>query len=845
MNPLLAPWTGPFGGVPPFGRFDLSDLEPALDRAMAEKLAAIEAIAHRTSAPTFDDTLGALERAGAVLDRVLAIYGVYTSTLSDARIQAIERATAPKLVALEDRIMQNARLFARVEAVHEGADRLALTPEQRRLAWVVHRGFVRSGARLDGAAKARLFDLNQRLATHHTTFRQNLLAEENEQFVLLERDGDLAGLPASLRVAAAEAAAARGREGRWAIVNTRSSVDPFLTHSTRRDLREKVWRMFTSRGEHGDARDNRALVTEILRLRAERATLLGYPTHAHLALEDSMAGTPERALALVEATWKPAVARVREEVADMQALADAEEGRGAIAIAPWDYRHYAERVRSAGDAVDAGDVTPYLQLEALREGMFWVAGELFGLRFAAIGDGSVPTARADIRVFQVSDAEGRAMGLWYFDPYARAGKSSGAWMSEYRAQSRFDGRVMPIVSNNANFVAAAPGEAVLVSWDDARTLFHEFGHALHGLCSDVAYPSLAGTAVARDYVEFPSQLLERWLPLPKVLERFARHHRTGEPLPAGLAQKLGRSERHAQGFATVEYLASALVDLRMHLTPERVTDPDRFERETLAAAGMPAEIAMRHRPPHFAHVFAGDGYAAAYYSYLWAETLSADGFEAFLEGDGPFDAAVAGRLRDAVFRVGNTVDPAAGYRAFRGRDPTLAALMRQRGFPVPAATGAAEKASADEGSVRYHGSCLCRGVAYEVTGELGDFGYCHCTSCRKASGTAHAANAPVDRVAFRFVRGDELLREFESSPGKFRAFCSRCGSPLYAYLAATPGVLRLRLGSLDTPFTKQPRAHTFVSDKAPWDPIGDGIPEFPGWAPKAVLHQRGSRQGDR
>ncbi|HNZ96741.1 MAG TPA: M3 family metallopeptidase, partial [Thermoanaerobaculia bacterium] len=424
-----------------------------------------------------------------------------------------------------------------------------------------------------------------------------------------------------------------------------------------------------------------------LALRAERAKLLGYATHAHWRLEDTMAKTPERAMALLEAVWTPAVARAHEEIADMQAVADA-EGAG-IRIEPWDYRFYAEKVRKAKYDIDENLVKPYLQLEQLREGMFQVATDVFGLRFAPVA--GLPVVHPDVRVWEVTDAaSGRHVGLWYWDPYARTGKQSGAWMSEYRSQHRFDGEVTPIVSNNSNFVKGTPGAPVLISWDDATTLFHEFGHALHGLSSNVAYPSLAGTEVALDFVEFPSQILEHWLPVPEILQRYARHYETGEPIPAALVARLERAANFNQGFQTVEYLASAIVDMKLHLAGAAKIDPDAFERETLAAIGMPREIVMRHRTPQFGHIFSGDGYSAGYYSYLWADTLTADAWEAFTAGAGPWDKQVAKRLREHVFSVGNTVDPAETYRAFRGRDAGIEALMRKRGFPVPTAPTAAK-----------------------------------------------------------------------------------------------------------------------------------------------------------
>jgi len=687
VNPLLEPWSGPWGGVPPFGRFKPADLKPALEAAMAENLGEIDRIAADPVSPTFENTIAAMERTGHALDRVTAVYGVYTSTMNDDEVQAIEREMSPKLAEFSDKIFQNGKLFARIQAVYAARGQLQLTPEQQRLLWLDYTTFVRAGAKLDGPAKAKLAEMNQQLAGLYTKFSQNVLAEEGTEMVVLEKEADLAGLPEAVRDGAAAAAAARGKGGQWAVINTRSSVDPFLTYSTRRDLREKVWRMFIMRGDNGDEHDNNQTIVRILKLRAERARLLGYPTHAHWRLEDSMAKTPERAVALMEAVWKPAVARVHEEVADMQAIADRE--KAGIRIAPWDYRFYAEKVRKAKYDLDQNDVKPYLQMEKLREGMFWVAGELFGLRFAPVAQGTVPVYHPDVRVWEVTDAQGKHVGLWYFDPYARPGKSSGAWMNEYRRQSRLEGEVPVIVSNNANFVKGKPGEPILISWDDARTIFHEFGHALHGLNSNVTYPSLAGTAVARDYVEFPSQLLEQWLETRPVLDRFALHYQTAKPIPAELAQKIERSKTFNQGFATVEYLASALVDMNLHLASDTPIDPRKFEKETLAALGMPSELVMRHRTPHFGHVFSGDGYSAGYYSYLWSDTLSADAWEAFLEHGGPYDKVVAKRLRDNVFSAGNTVDPADGYRAFRGHDPGIAALMRKRGFPAPASPSAA------------------------------------------------------------------------------------------------------------------------------------------------------------
>jgi peptidyl-dipeptidase Dcp len=680
QNPLLAPWTGPYGGVPAFDKVKVEHFRPALEAAMAEQLAEVDKIASDPAPPTFENTLAALERSGRTLDRVATIFGVYSGTMSTPDFQKVEEEMAPKLAAFSDQITQNEKLFKRIAAVYEARDAAGLTAEQKRLAWLDYTNFVRAGAKLDPAAKKRLSEINQRLASLYTKFSQNLLADEADYVLFLDKEPDLAGLPDSLRSAAAAAAEQRGQKGKWAVLNTRSSMEPFLTYSDRRDLREKVWRTFYSRGDHGDAHDNNAIITEILKLRAERAKLLGYQTHAHWRLENSMAGTPERAMELMEAVWKPAVARVREEVADMQAVADKEGAK--IKIEPWDYRYYAEKVRKAKYDLDQNEVKPYLQLEKLREGMFWVAGQLFGFTFTPVE--GVPVYNPDMRVFRVTDPSGKLVGLWYFDPYARPGKQSGAWMNAYRNQESFERPITTIVSNNTNFVKGRPGEPILISWDDATALFHEFGHALHGLNSNVRYPSLSGTSVARDYVEFPSQLLEHWLSTPEVLNRFALHYQTGQPIPAALVQKIEKASTFNQGFATVEYLASALVDMKLHLAGDQTIDPDVFERDTLKALGMPSEIVMRHRTPQFGHVFSGDGYSAGYYSYLWSDTLSADAWEAFTEAAGPYDKAVAKRLHDDVFAAGNTVDPAEAYRAFRGRDPGIAALMRKRGFPVPA-----------------------------------------------------------------------------------------------------------------------------------------------------------------
>jgi peptidyl-dipeptidase Dcp len=668
----------------------VEQFKPALEAAMNLKRTEIATIAGTSSPPTFENTIAALEAAGRTFDDVSILYNVWSTTMSGPDFQAVEREMEPKLAAFDDEIIQNTALFARIAAVYDSPEKGKLSPEQQRLAWRYYTRFVRAGAKLDPASKKKLSDINQRLASLFTSFSQNVLADEEKYVVMLESEADVAGLPDSVKKGAAAAAESRGAKGKWAITNTRSSVDPFLTYASRDDLREKVWKNFVNRGDNGDAHDNNKIISEVLKLRAERATLLGYATHAHWRLEDSMAKTPERAMALMEKVWGPAVARVREEVADMQAVANKEGLKRKIA--PWDYRYYAEKVRKAKYDLDQNDVKPYLQLEKLREAMFWVAGELLNFTFSPVTD--VETCHPDVRVWEVKDkTNGKHVGLWYFDPYARTGKRSGAWMNQYRNQQRFKEEITTIVSNNSNFVKGKPGEPVLISWDDARTLFHEFGHALHGLSSNVTYPSLSGTNVARDYVEFPSQLLENWAKTPEVLNRFALHVETGKPIPKELVAKIEKAATFNQGFTTVEYLASALVDMKLHLAGGKDIDPDAFERETLASLGMPSEIVMRHRTPQFTHVFAGDGYSAGYYSYLWSDTLSSDAYEAFTEAGGPYDRAVAEKLRKNVFSAGDTVDPADGYRAFRGKDPGTEALMRKRGFAKKGAPAAAKKAA--------------------------------------------------------------------------------------------------------------------------------------------------------
>jgi len=688
-NPLLDKWTGPFGGVPPFDKVKVADFKPALEEAMSRNLAEVNAIASNTQPPTFDNTIAALERAGSDLDRVSTIYFIWGGNMSSPDYQTVQREMAPKLAAFGDQITQNEALFKRIEAVYNSPEKARLSAEQQRLVWVYYTNFVRSGAKLNKDQKARLSEINQQLAGLFTKFGQNLLAEENGQWVELQDDADLAGLSQSIRDSAAAAAASKKVANvKGIVLNTRSSVDPFLTYSDRRDLREKVWKMFINRGDNANQYDNNSTISEILKLRAERAKLLGYPTHAHWRLENAMAKTPERTMELMETVWPAAVGRVKEEVADMQAFADKQGAK--ITIEPWDYRYYMEKVRKEKYDLDQNEVKAYLQLDKIRDAMFFVAGELFNFKFSPVTN--VPVFHPDVTVWEIKNkSNGKHVGLWYFDPYARDGKRSGAWMNAYRSQERMDREITTIVSNNSNFVKGKPGEPVLISWDDATTMFHEFGHALHGLSSNVTYPSLSGTSVARDYVEFPSQLLEHWLSTPQVLQKYAVHYQTGKPIPQSLVDKIERAATFNQGFATTEYLSSAFIDMKLHLAGDRPIDPDKFEKETLASLGMPDELVMRHRTPQFAHAFGSDGYSAGYYSYLWSDVITADAFGAFVEGKGPYDKSVGERLVKYIFSVGNTMDPAEAYRKFRGRDPQVEALMKKRGFPTKADTAKSSK----------------------------------------------------------------------------------------------------------------------------------------------------------
>ena len=679
-NVLLAEWSGRYGGVPAFDKMNLIALKPALEGGMAMQLDEVDAIASNKTPPTFENTILAMERAGRDLDRVFTYWGIWSSNLSTPEFREIQREMAPRLSEFRSKITQNEALFLRIKAVYEGEEMASLRPDQQRLVSLAYEGFARNGATLSGEAKERYAAINQRLAEIHTQFGNNVLADEEGYIHYLTED-QLGGLPDSFVQAAAATAVRNGRDGEYAVTNTRSSMDPFLTFSNERGLREKVWRTYYQRGDNDDEHDNNAIIAEILQLRHERVQLLGYEDYALWRLEDRMAKSPKRALELMEAVWPAATARVEEEVADMQAIADA-DGAG-ITIAPWDYRYYAEKVRKAKYDLDSDEVKQYLQLDKLREAMFFVAGELFHFDFTPVPEGSVPVFHKDVTVWEVTDkTSGEHIGVWYLDPYARPGKRSGAWATTYRSHETFDGKKTVLGSNNSNFIKGAAGEPVLVSWSDAETLFHEFGHALHYFSSTVEYPGLNGGV--RDYTEFQSQLLEHWLVTDAVIEGYLVHHETGASIPEELVAKIKKASTFNQGFETTEYLASALMDMKYHTTDPTGIDPDAFEREALSELSMPSEIVMRHRSPHFGHIFSSEGYSAGYYGYLWADVLTSDAAEAFQEAPGGFyDKDLAKKLVDHLFAVRNAVDPDDAYRAFRGRDARIDALMRDRGFPVP------------------------------------------------------------------------------------------------------------------------------------------------------------------
>jgi len=683
-NPLLAEWGGPFG-VAAFGRIKPEHFRSAFARAFAAHAAEVAAIAGNADAPTFANTIDVLESSGAMLTRAVDLFHLLAGAHTNDAILAIERELAPLKAKHWDRILMDEALFGRIDTLYRTRERLALSAEQRRVLERYHLKFTRAGAALDAAAKARLADINERLATLGTTFSQNVLADEQSYALVLDGEDDRVVLPDCVRAAARAAAAERGLAGKHAVTTSRSSVEPFLQFSARRDLREKVFRAWIARGDGGGATDNKAIIAEMVALRAERARLLGYATFAHYRLDDTMAKTPQAVRALLERIWAPGRRRALADRDDLQALVQA-EGKN-FALAPWDWRYYAEKLRKARCDIDEAAIKPYLKLERIIEAAFYTANRLFGLTFER-RDG-VPVWHDDVRVWEVRDAAGRHRGLFFGDYFARTSKHSGAWMTTLRDQEKLRGDIHPLVVNVMNFSKAGEGEPTLLSFDDAKTLFHEFGHALHALLSDVTYPMIAGTSVLLDWSELPSQLFEHWLERPEILRRFALHYRTGEPMPEDLLRRLVAARTFNQGQTTVEYVASALIDLDLHLRPAtggaEAFGIDGFEQAALARIGMPAEIVMRHRPTHFQHVFAGAGYASAYYSYLWSEVLDADAFAAFEETGDVFDAGIANKLHDHVYAAGGARDPAELYTAFRGRLPTPDGLLKRRGLSEDAA----------------------------------------------------------------------------------------------------------------------------------------------------------------
>lgn len=666
---LLQEWTGPFGGVPPWDRVTAPKLRAALLEGIELQRAEIAAIADNPAAPTFANTAVAMQMAGEPLDRAGALFGVMTSNIGSDDYQAVDTELSPLLSAAGDEITFNEKLFQRIKHVADRADEMGLNAQQKRIVERSRDGFVRNGAALDAAGKAELGRINTALSSAFTSFGQKVVADENA-WTLVTDEARLAGLPADNKAAAAAAARRRNLQG-WAIVNTRSSVDPVLSYADDRALREQVWRKFVNRGDNGDANDTNAVIAEIVRLRDQRAKLLGFRNHAEWRMQDTMAKTPAAAMSLMNRVWAPAKARVVEEVADMRAIAGHD-------IEPWDYLYYAEKVRKAKYDLDQNELKPYFELNNVRAGSFYMAERLYGFTFDKLAAGTVPVFHPDVTVYEVKD-HGRPVGLYYTDDYARPGKRSGAWMTTYRSHSTYDGDENVLASNNNNFIKAEDGP-ILISLDDAQTLFHEFGHALHAFSSKVVYPALGGSQ--RDFVEYPSQVHEHWVLTRPIIEGFLKHVETGQPMPQALVDKVEAADTFNQGYATVSYLSSALVDMDLHTQGTPPTDIDKFERDSLARLGMPREIVMRHRLPQFNHLFTSDAYSAGYYSYLWSEVMDADTWAYFKDSGDVFNPDIAARYKAIILAEGNSSDRADAYRRFRGRDPDVAALLRVRGFPT-------------------------------------------------------------------------------------------------------------------------------------------------------------------
>jgi peptidyl-dipeptidase Dcp len=681
-NVLTAEWTGPYEGVPPWDKMDAEQFPAAFQIAMDELQAEVQAIINNPAKPTFDNTFIPMMKAGETMDRVSALWGVQTSNKSTDRVEAIDKDLSPKLTKFYTELTLQPKLFARYKAVYDARNSSGLNAQQLRIVEREYASMVRNGANLTAEQKSQLVAINSEIEGKFSTFSSNLLAEERGHIFVTDK-AELDGLSAGFIASLASAAKAQGKDGQWAIKNTRSSAQPVLQNANNRALREKTWRAFTSRGDNGNANDNKAIIADILKLRQDRAALLGFETHAHYRMADTMAKTPENAMELMMRVWPAATARVAEEVADMQAIADAEmkkAGKPSFTIAPWDYLYYSEKVRKAKYDLNEAEVMPYLQLDKLVDGMFWSAGQLYDLGFRE-NTGQIPVFDPKVRTFEVYNLKtNENIGVFYLDNFAREGKRSGAWMTTYRSQHKLGGDHNVLASNNNNFTEAAAGSPTLISLDDASTLFHEFGHAIHYLSYDITYPGLAG--VPRDFVEFPSQVNENWLMTPEVLSKFATHYQTGAPMPKALVDKILQSSKFNQGYSTVEYLSSAIVDMKLHHRSTPVTDIAAFEKETLDALGMPKEIVMRHRPTQFSHLFSSDAYSAGYYSYLWSETMDADTWAAFEEGKGPWDRTVADRFKNMLLKTGNETDRAEAYRVFRGRDPDVRALLKKRGFPA-------------------------------------------------------------------------------------------------------------------------------------------------------------------
>ena len=682
-NPMAQHWsdkTAEYGGVPEFDKMNPELVKEAMLSGMEISLMDIDKIANNLDSPTFENTIEEMERSGKLLDDVYSYYGILSSNMSSPEFRIIQGDLAPKLSEYSSKISQNEKLFKRIKTVYDNSLLQPLKSDQQRVLDLTYKSFAMSGAALDANKKQRYAEINLELSSLYNDFSNNVLHDE-ENYVTYLDETQLGGLSGGFIKSASNIAKDKGFEDKYAITNTRSSMAPLLTYSTNRKIREVVWKNYYSRGDNGDEFDNNEIIAEILRLRKERVGLLGHDNYAQWRLQDRMAKTPENAMELMEAVWPAAIARVNEEVADMQKVAD-DTSNDKITIEPWDYRFYSEKVRKIKYDLDSDEVKQYLQLDKLTDAMFYVAGELFNFKFTALEKGTVPVFHEDVNVWEVEDkTSGEHIGLWYLDPYARQGKRSGAWATTYRSHTTLDGKTNVLASNNSNFVKPAPGEALLVSWDDATTFFHEFGHALHFFSSNVKYPTLNGGV--RDYTEFQSQLLERWLSTDRVINQFLVHNDTGEPMPKELVAKIKKASTFNQGFGTTEYLASAIMDMKFHLADPENIDVDKFERETLADLKMPSELPMRHRTPHFGHVFSGEGYATAYYGYMWADVLTADASEAFAEAPGGFyDKDVAKKLVDYLFAPRNSIDPAEAYRLFRGRDAKIEALMRDRGFPV-------------------------------------------------------------------------------------------------------------------------------------------------------------------